>query len=112
MTPNPRPIPRFIADSTQEGIPHGRFAERLAACFKEACEEIADLPKGVQVPAEPEWFLARAWGGRVCVPCTARAEVAHEDPARAAGDCRELSGPTHAPSCRGVRLAGLSAPGR
>ena len=29
MPPNPRPIPRFIADSTQEGIPHGRFAERL-----------------------------------------------------------------------------------
>ena len=30
MPPNPRPIPHFIADSTQEGIPHGRFAERLA----------------------------------------------------------------------------------
>ena len=28
MPPNERPIPRFIADTTQEGIPHGRFAER------------------------------------------------------------------------------------
>ncbi len=37
MPPNPRPIPRFIADSTQEGIPHGRFAERLGEAFREAC---------------------------------------------------------------------------
>ena len=39
MPPTPRPIPRFIADSTQEGIPHGRFAERLAEAFREACGE-------------------------------------------------------------------------
>lgn len=74
MTPNPRPIPRFIADSTQEGIPHGRFAERLSASFREACGEIEDLPDGVEVPAELEWFLERAWEGRVWVPCTARTE--------------------------------------
>ena len=74
MTPNPRPIPRFIADTTQEGIPHGRFAERLTACFKEACGAIKDLPDGVQLPEEVEWFLERAWGGRVWVPCSARAE--------------------------------------
>ena len=38
MAPNPRPIPRFIADTTQEGIPHGRFAERLATAFREAVD--------------------------------------------------------------------------
>src|SRR6476646_5078333 len=74
MAPNPRPIPRFIADTTQEGIPHGRFAERLTACFKEACNAIEDLPDGVQMPEEVEWFLERAWGGRVWVPGSARAE--------------------------------------
>jgi hypothetical protein len=74
MPPNPRPIPRFIADTTQEGIPHGRFAERLNACFKEACKGIEDLPDGVQMPEEIDWFLERAWGGRVWVPCAARAE--------------------------------------
>jgi hypothetical protein len=73
MPLNPRPIPRFIADSTQEGIPHGRFAERLAAEFKKACEAIEDLPEGVEVPAELNWFPERAWGGRVWIPCTARA---------------------------------------
>ncbi len=74
MPPNPRPIPRFIADTTQEGIPHGRFAERLTACFREACDAIDDLPDGVQMPAEIDWFLERAWGGRVWVPCSAHAE--------------------------------------
>jgi hypothetical protein len=74
MPPNPRPIPRFIADSTQEGIPHGRFAERLGEAFREACGRVEDLPEGVELPAELEWYPERAWGGRVWVPCTARAE--------------------------------------
>ena len=73
MTPNPRPIPRFVADSTQEGIPHGRFAERLAVELRAACERIEDLPEGLAIPEEIEWFPERAWGGRVWVPATARA---------------------------------------
>jgi len=78
MPPNPRPIPRFIADSTQEGIPHGRFAEQLAAEFQGACGAVEDLPAGVPAPA-PEaiaWFPERAWGGRVWLPATARVEAA------------------------------------
>jgi hypothetical protein len=76
MPPNPRPIPRFIADSTQEGIPHGRFAERLAEAFREACGAIEDLPEGVAAPAAEAiaWFPERAWSGRVWVPCTARVD--------------------------------------
>lgn len=73
MPPNPRPIPRFVADSTQEGIPHGRFADRLAGEFRRACEGIDDLPDGIEIPEEIEWFPERAWGGRVWVPATARA---------------------------------------
>jgi hypothetical protein len=74
MAPNPKPIPRFIADSTQEGIPHGRFAERLAEAFANACAEIADLPEGVEPPAQLDWFPERAWGGRVWVPCSGHAD--------------------------------------
>jgi hypothetical protein len=76
MAPNPRPIPRFIADTTQEGIPHGRFAERLREAFGKACGEIADLPDGAELPAEVDWFPERAWGGRVWVPCSAHTESA------------------------------------
>jgi hypothetical protein len=71
MPPNPRPIPRFIADSTQEGIPHGRFAEQLRETFVAACAEIEDLPEGAAVPDEVDWFPERAWGGRIWVPCSA-----------------------------------------
>jgi hypothetical protein len=74
VPPNPRPIPSFIADSTQEGIPHGRFAERLGEAFGDACRKLEDLPAGVEVPEEVDWFPERAWGGRVWVPGSARAE--------------------------------------
>jgi hypothetical protein len=74
MKPVERPIPRFIADTTQEGIPHGRFAERLRQEFAKAIEALGDLPAGVEVPAEVDWFPERAWGGRVWVPCSTLAE--------------------------------------
>jgi hypothetical protein len=72
MPPNPRPIPRFIADSSQEGIPYGRFSERLADSFQAACTEIEDLPGGTSPPTEITWFPERSWGGRTWVPATAR----------------------------------------
>jgi hypothetical protein len=74
MQPTERPIPRFIADSTQEGIPHGRFAERLREELAKAVAAIEDLPAGAEVPAEVDWFPERAWGGRVWVPCSAHTE--------------------------------------
>jgi hypothetical protein len=76
MAPNPKPIPHFIADTTQEGIPHGRFAERLTTAFREAVEGIEDLPEGAATPAELDWFPERAWGGRIWVPCSANTESA------------------------------------
>ena len=76
MSPNPRPIPRFISDTTQEGIPHGRFAERLREAFATAVDGIEDLPEGAVTPEEVDWFPERAWGGRVWVPCSAHTESA------------------------------------
>jgi hypothetical protein len=76
VPPNPRPIPRFIADATQEGIPHGRFAEKLSAEFRKAYESIEELPEGVEAPdlEAIAWFPERVWGGRVWVPFTARVD--------------------------------------
>ncbi|MBS1860850.1 MAG: hypothetical protein JSS68_03965 [Actinobacteria bacterium] len=74
MAPNPRPIPRFIADTNQEGIAGGRFAARLREAFVEAVAAIADLPAGAAVPEEVDWFPERTWGGRVWIPCSARTE--------------------------------------
>jgi hypothetical protein len=74
VAPNPRPIPRFIADTSQEGIAGGRFAARLREAFVEAVEAITDLPGGAAVPEEVDWFPERTWGGRVWIPCSARTE--------------------------------------
>lgn len=74
MRPTERPIPRFIADTTQEGIPHGRFAERLREEFAKAVAAHQELPAGVELPAEVDWFPERAWGGRVWVPCSVTTE--------------------------------------
>ncbi|HET7574462.1 MAG TPA: hypothetical protein VFJ99_05045, partial [Solirubrobacterales bacterium] len=74
MTPNPRPIPRFIADTTQEGIPHGRFAERLREELAAGVDALEDLPAGAALPAEVDWFPERSWGGRTWIPCSARSE--------------------------------------
>jgi hypothetical protein len=74
VPPNPRPIPHFIADTAQEGIPHGRFAERLHEAFAAAVAEIGDLPAGAALPEEVDWFPERTWGGRVWIPASARTE--------------------------------------
>jgi hypothetical protein len=73
VPPDTRPIPRFIADNSQEPIAYGRFAQTLTEHFRRAVEEIEDLPEGVELPEELEWFPERTWGGRVWIPVTARA---------------------------------------
>jgi hypothetical protein len=75
MAPTPRPIPRFIADTTQEGIPYGRFAEQLTDTFQAACVEIDGLPGGTSPPNEINWFPERSWGGRTWVPATAQTKA-------------------------------------
>jgi hypothetical protein len=74
VPPDPRPIPRFIADSSQEGIPSGRFADRLGEHFEAACEAIGDLPEEIPLPETIDWFPERVWGGRAWVPATARSK--------------------------------------
>ncbi|MDQ5894802.1 MAG: hypothetical protein QG596_1063 [Actinomycetota bacterium] len=74
-----RPFPRFVADASRHGIPHGRFAERLATAFKAACEEIEDLPAGTAIPEELTWFPERAWSGRVWVPVSGDSEAVMEE---------------------------------
>lgn len=72
MPPVARPFPRFLADSSQEGRPYGRWEERLAEAFVGACGDIAS-EAGTQVDAESlRWFPDRTWGGRTHVPVVGR----------------------------------------
>jgi hypothetical protein len=80
MPPVPRPYPRFIADSPQEGKPYGRWEERLREEFANACSPHADEAGASLDPETLTWFPERAWGGRVYVAATGRGgEVAPAD---------------------------------
>jgi hypothetical protein len=78
MPPVARPIPRFIADSSQEALPYGRFAQLLRERFVAASEPLSAEAKASGLEAVV-WFPERAWGGRVYVPATARAESSEGD---------------------------------
>ncbi|HMA27730.1 MAG TPA: hypothetical protein VKO62_08840 [Solirubrobacterales bacterium] len=69
MPPVPRPLPRFIADASAEGLPYGRWEQRLRDEFAKACEPHVSEAGGP--PGEVTWFPERAWGGRVYVPAVA-----------------------------------------
>ena len=74
MPPLARPFPRFIADATQEPVPGGRWAERLTEEFARACAEHAEAAGSPLNPESIRWFPERAWGGRIYVPATGRAQ--------------------------------------
>jgi hypothetical protein len=72
--PVARPIPRFLADASVEGLPYGRWAQQLRDALAKAAEphvEEAGGPLG-----EVTWFPERSWGGRVFVPAIAAIEGA------------------------------------
>jgi hypothetical protein len=71
--PVPRPFPRFIADSPQEGKPYGRYEERLREEFVKASEPHAGEAGAALNPETIKWFPDRCWGGRIYVPVTGRA---------------------------------------
>jgi hypothetical protein len=73
-----RPYPRFIADAAQEGLPYGRWAQRLRSEFERACEPLAEEAGAPLDPQSVEWFPERGWGGRVYVPATGRGAGAED----------------------------------
>jgi hypothetical protein len=74
--PIARPIPRFIADASVEGLPYGRWAQTMRDALAKACEPHLDEAGGP--PGEVTWFPERGWGGRVYVPAVAPVEGAAE----------------------------------
>jgi hypothetical protein len=68
MPPAPRQIPMFAAESPQEPLPYGRWADALGEQFAGAA------PEGYTVEAaDIAWFPERTWNGRTYVPATAPA---------------------------------------
>src|SRR5215208_4818452 len=77
MAPEPRPIPRFVAEPPHEGRPYGRWAESLARHFLEACEQI-DADEDLGGPGDVVWFPDRTFAGRTYIPASATTSTGYE----------------------------------
>ena len=77
MPPEERPIPRYVAEPAQEGLPYGRWAEALAEHFLAACRAL-ESDEDLGEPAEVVWFPDRTFGGRTYVPATAPTSSGYE----------------------------------
>jgi hypothetical protein len=75
MPPEPRAVPRFVAEPTQEPLPYGRWADTLRAEFLAA---VLAIGEDVGEPGDIVWFPDRTYGGRTYVPATARTSTGLE----------------------------------
>ncbi|HST55555.1 MAG TPA: hypothetical protein VLJ42_06630 [Solirubrobacteraceae bacterium] len=70
MAPEVRFVPRFAAEPPQEGLPYGRWAERLQDEFLSACKALDGEGEDLGEPGEIAWYPDRTWHGRTYVPGT------------------------------------------
>jgi hypothetical protein len=72
VPPESRVICRFAAEPPQEGVPYGRWADRLRTEFLAACLRIDAEDVDLGEPLDIAWHPDRTWDGRTYVPATAR----------------------------------------
>jgi hypothetical protein len=78
MPPEPRFVPRFAAEPSQEELPYGRWEERLRKEFFDGVAQLREAPEDLGEPAEIIWYPDRSWHGRTYVPATARTSGDYE----------------------------------
>jgi hypothetical protein len=71
MPPEERIVPRFAAEPPREGLPYGRWAQRLERELKTAFDEVARERDDLGAPGPVAWFPDRTWHGHTYVPATA-----------------------------------------
>jgi hypothetical protein len=72
MAPEPRFVPRFAAEPPQEGLPNGRWEDRLTRELLAAAQVLAEEQPDLGEPQRIVWYPDRTWHGRTYVPATAR----------------------------------------
>jgi len=77
MPPSERPIPRYIAEPPQEGLPYGRWGDVLSERFRAACAAL-ETDEDIGEPQEILWFPDRTFAGRTYVPATASTTTGYE----------------------------------
>jgi hypothetical protein len=70
MAPEERFLPRFAAEPPQEGLPHGRWEQRLNTEFLGACLALDGEGEELGEPGEIVWYPDRTWHGRTYVPAS------------------------------------------
>ncbi len=78
MPPAERFVPCFAAEPAQEGLPYGRWAERLQTALIAAFEEMDADHDAIGSPGEISWYPDRSWHGRTYIPATSRTTNGYE----------------------------------
>ena len=78
MPPVERVVPSFAAEPPQEGLPYGRWAERLEQELRAVWAELDTEGQDLGEPGEIVWYPDRSWHGRRYVPATSITSAGYE----------------------------------
>jgi hypothetical protein len=78
MAPEPRVVPRFAAEPSQEELPYGRWRERLEELLLARTGELDVRDAELGELGEMIFYPDRTWHGRTYVPMTAPSENGFE----------------------------------
>jgi hypothetical protein len=78
VPPVERVVPSFAAEPPQEGLPYGRWAERLEQELRAAWAELDTDGQDLGEPGEIVWYPDRSWHGRRYVPATSITSAGYE----------------------------------
>ena len=78
MAPEDRFLPRFAAEPPQEGLPNGRWQERLERELLTGALALEDEQPDIGEPGRILWYPDRTWHGRTYVPATAQTDAGFE----------------------------------
>jgi hypothetical protein len=78
VPPVERVVPSFAAEPPQEGLPYGRWAERLEQELRAVWAELDTEGQDLGEPGEIVWYPDRSWHGRRYVPATSITSAGYE----------------------------------
>ncbi len=78
MPPEERVLPRFAAEPSQEGLPYGRWEERLRVEFLAGCAVLDSEQQDFGQPGDVIFYPDRSWHGRTYVPATTLTTTGYE----------------------------------
>jgi hypothetical protein len=78
VPPVERVVPCFAAEPPQEGLPYGRWAERLTDELHAVWEALDADGEDLGEPGEIVWYPDRTWHGRRYVPATSITSAGYE----------------------------------